>query len=301
MAKKEKVRHVQDYKTLPTWIVSLGDPRVICSSVSYLKSVAEDFFILQFACKFKFIKIPIVHVDNPLDQKVPFNPRRIADYLGFVNYWIRPLGLLICELGRNKAIPHLKDFYRRLTKAYKSASEIYRFRLSTTDRPHYKRRIYFAGVHMLDPHYLCVPSLHITIVCLTYSFMRKVFESERFSEEKKSLWNQELYAGAVNIGETVLYVKQHSVNCVSAALYMTRKIFSDLFSKEDALGFLDSMFQKSRDIPSQDKEMVVGYMKSLYLQFESEGESCDDWKEPVKKWLIKSEKRADNSKYGRPD
>lgn len=290
----KKIKPLEKFSPLPTWFVSLGHPKVILRSVSYLRAVAQDFFILQFLRKFKFTKTPIVHVDNPLDEKIPFNTRKIADYLGFVQYWIRPLGLLIRTLGVKKAVPHLSDFYRCMTKAYKSAAKIYRFRLSTTDRPHYKRRIYFAGVHLLDPHYLCVPSLHITIVCLTYTFMRKVFEEENYSQEQKDLWNNSLYDGAVNIAETVLYVKQHSVNCVSAAIYMMTQIFPTLFSKEEGLAFLDSMFKNSADIPQEDKSKVIEYMKSLFLQFLDERKSCSDWSDPVKNWLIKTEKCADN-------
>lgn len=285
---------IKEFNTLPTWLVSLGHPKLIGGSISYLRTVALDFFAIQFLRKFKFTKTPIVHVDNPLDKKIPFNPRCIADYLGFVNYWIRPLALLIRTLGVKKSVPHLDKFYVNLKKAYSSAATIYRFRLSTTDRPHYKRRIYFAGVHMLDPHYLCVPSLHITIVCLAYSFMRHVFEEENYPEREKEAWNKELYDGAVKIAETVLYVKQHSVNCVSAALYMSAKIFPRFFTKEDALGFLDSMFKKRKDIPEDDKKQVLDYMKGLLLQLWKEAESCSDWREPLKNWLIKTEKRADN-------
>ena len=288
------VKPLEKFSLLPTWIVSLTHPKVVLSTVSYLKTVAADFFILQFLRKFKFTRTPIVHVDNPLDDLVPFNTRKIAEYLGFVKYWIRPLGLLIQTLGVKKAAPRLAQFYRNIRDAYKSAAGVYRFRLSTTNRPHYKKRIYFAGVHMLDPHYLCVPSLHITVVCLTYSFMRKAFAEEGYSKEEQDSWNQDLYKGAVNIAETVLYVKQHSVNCVSAALYMTARVFPSLFSKEDALGFLDSMFKSAVDIPSEDKKRILDDMKNLFLGFMEEGKDCKDWSEPIKNWLIKTEKRADN-------
>ena len=290
----KRIKPVKEYSVLPTWIVSLFHPLCLVELVPYLRTVALDFFLIQFLRKFKFTKTPIVHVDNPLDKKIPFNPRCIADYLGFVRYWICPLTLLIRSLGVKRAVPHFARFFRSLKKAYKSAASVYRFRLSTTDRPHYKRRIYFAGVHLLDPHYLCVPSLHITVVCLAYSFMRNVFESENFPQEENDVWNAELYEGAVNIAETVLYVKQHSVNCVSAALYMTTKIFPELFSRQDALGFLDSMFKARKDIPAQDKNQVLDYMKNLFLEFSNQGEACSDWSEPVKNWLIKTEKRADN-------
>lgn len=296
-----KTKALKDFKTFPTWFVSLTSPTVFVEMISYLRTVAWDFFSIQFLRKFKFLRTPIVHVDNPLDQKVPFNPRRIADYLAFVNFWIRPLALLVTTLGIKKSVPRLTEFYYYIKRAYKNASDIYRFRFSTTNRPHYKRRIYFAGVHMLDPHLLCVPSLHITVVCLTYSFMRKVFEEENYSAEEKMAWNKELYDGAVNIAETVLYVKQHSVNCIPAALYMTTKLFPALFFYDDALAFLDSMFQKSQDIAKDDREQIILYMKKLFIQFSEEGKKCQDWKEPIKKWLINYGKRADNCKYGRPE
>lgn len=292
---------LKDFNTFPTWFVSLTSPTVFVELISYLRTVCRDFFSIQFLRKFKFLRTPIVHVDNPLDDKVRFNPRRIADYLGFVNFWIRPLALLVTTLGRKKSKPYLIEFYYRLKTAYKNAAEIYRFRFSTTNRPHYKRRIYFAAVHMLDPHYLCVPSLHITIVCLAYSFMRKVFDDEGYDAGLKEMWNKELYDGAVKIAETVLYVKQHSVNCIPAALYLTAKLFPGLFSEGDALGFLDSMFKTRTDILPDDRREIIQYMKSLFTQFLQESAACQDWKEPVKKWLINYEKRADNSKYGRPE
>ena len=150
-------------------------------------------------------------------------------------------------------------------------------------------------MHLLDPHYLCVPSLHIAVVCLTYTFMRKVFEEENYSAEEKESWSRDLYAGAVNIAETVLYVKQHSVNCVSAALYMMASVFPSLFTQKDAVEFLDSMFKNAQDIPQDDIKLILDYMKSMFLQFMEQGQNSKDWSEPLKKWLIKCEKRADNS------
>ena len=119
---------LKDFSTFPTWFVSLTSPAVFVELISYLRTVSRDFFSIQFLRKFKFLRTPIVHVDNPLDEKVRFNPRRIADYLGFVNFWIRPLGLLVTTLGRKKAAPHLIDFYYCLKK---STSTVLGFRRQT--------------------------------------------------------------------------------------------------------------------------------------------------------------------------
>ena len=56
----------------------------------YLGTVLEDFFWLQFAVKWGFKKLPVVDVDHPLDDEVPFAPDKVGAYLDFVAYWIRP-------------------------------------------------------------------------------------------------------------------------------------------------------------------------------------------------------------------
>ena len=46
--------------------------------IKYLVTVMRDFFFLQFAVKFGFKKIPVLNVDHPLDNAVPFTPEKVS-------------------------------------------------------------------------------------------------------------------------------------------------------------------------------------------------------------------------------
>lgn len=280
-----ETKSIKNFSPLPTWIVSLTHPKIIPHSIAYIHAVAADFFGIQFLRKLKLVRIPILNVETPLDNKVPFVPQCIDDYLGFVNFWIRPLAMLIKILGTKKAAPYLVKYFSLLKKSYKYASQIYRFCMTTTNRPLYKKRTSFVVMRMLDPHYLCVPSLHIAIVILCYAFFRDVLQKENFTSEQRELWTREIYEGAIKIAETVLYVKQHSVNCIPAALYMMTKILPKNFSEKDAQKFLDDMFATRNNIPESSREEIVNYMKDIFERFYEEGKNSAEWNLPIKNWM----------------
>lgn len=303
---RAKVKPIESFPVLPTWIVVFTHLGTAARCVSYMATTAKDFFLLQYLRKFKLIKIPLVHVDHPLDEKIPFTPSRIGNYMSFVSYWIRPLTMLIKTFGTKKAVPLLERYLKTIKSIYKEAASVYRNCMSTTNRPHYKRRIYFAAIHMLDPHYMCVPSLHIAVVLLCISFFGDLFKNNYFTREQTELWQKEIYDGGIRIAETVLYVKQHSVNCVPAAAYMMSRIVPELFSKEDALKFLDGLFLDAKNIRAEDCVQIREYMKGLFCRFHEEGAAASDWSLPVTAWLkekmlIKTKNSADNSKYGKPE
>ncbi len=285
VAQKFEIRPIRNFSPLPTWIAGLTNPKILPHTVAYIHTVTADFFGLQFLRKFKLVRIPILNVETPLDKRIPFAPQHLNDYLGFVNFWIRPLAMLIKILRSKNAAPYLAEFFSLLKKSYKSAAQIYRFCMTTTRRPLYKKRTYFVILRALDPHYMCVPSLHIAIVSLCYAFFRDVLQKENFSAEQRELWTREIYEGAIKIAETVLYVKQHSVNCIPAALYMMTKIVPKIFSESDAQKFLSDMFVTRRDIPQDAREEIVNYMKNLFTRFHEEGKNSDQWNAPIKNWM----------------
>ncbi len=284
-AQKFETKSIKNFSPLPTWIASLTNPKIIPHTIAYLHAVATDFFGLQFLRKFKLVRIPILNVETPLDNKIPFAPQHLNDYLGFVNFWIRPLAMLIEILGAKKAAPYLAKYFSLLKKSYKHAAQLYKFCMTTTNRPLYKKRTYFVIMRALDPHYLCVPSLHIAIVSLCYAFFRDILQKENFTREQRELWTREIYEGAIKIAETVLYVKQHSVNCIPAALYMMTKIVPKIFSENDAQKFLGDMFATRSDISKDAREEIVNYMKAVFAQFYEEGKNFAEWNSPIKNWM----------------
>ena len=278
-------RPLASFSVLRSYANLLFRPRSIPATFAYLRSVVCNFFVLQFLVKWGIKKIPVVRVDHPLDQTIPFLPHKVGIYMHFINFWIEPLSMLICRYGAHKAMPFCAEWLRAITRAYDEAARMYRFRMSTMTRPAYHKGQFFT-IHLLDPHLLCVPSLHIAIVVLCFSFYRHFFEREQFSEAEKQQWNAELYAGAVAIAESVLYVKQHSVNCVPAALYMMSRLFPDLFTPIDAVAFIDALFQQPEGMSGEQARTVREHILDMYERFLLEGALDDDWRAPVQRWIV---------------
>ena len=259
------------------------------SLCGYLYTVVTKFFWLQFSVKLGLRKIPVLPVDNALDKKVPFNPLKVPIYLDFIHFWVRPMVFIINKFGTKKAVPYCAKFFAIIDKSYQEAARIYSFRMSTTDRPMSKVdksvQRHFNTIRTVDPHYLCVPSLHIAIVVLAYTFFRQTFKELEMDNKEQDFYNAELYRGALDIAETVLYVKQHSVNCIPAALFMMTNLIPEYFKAEDAKIFINDLFKDCTDIQPEDKINIHNHIKNMYENLlQEKGEK--DWTEPVKNWIV---------------
>ncbi len=285
---KVEMPRIKKISVVPTYVYVFTHAKAFFSLIRYLRIVIFDFFLLQFTVKWGWRKIEIINVDHVLDQYVPFSPELAPVYLDFVYFWARPLTLIIKKLKR-KSLPYVVDFFKTISELYLQATSFYKYKMTTTNRPTDADYVdkNFRAIRKYDPHYLCVPSLHIAVVTLTYSFFRDVFEKENFSNEEKACYNKELYEGAVEIGETVLYVKQHSVNCIPAAVYMMTNVVPQLFSIDDAVTFLDSLFANQSNIDSLAKKEINEHLHLLFEQLLLEGAYETHWLEPLKRWLYK--------------
>lgn len=265
--------------------VLFGPPSFI-TNFKCFATILKEFFFLQYFEKFHIIHIPVVHVDHPLDQKIPFTPSKVGIYLDFINLWVRPLAMLVKKFGFWHASRLTKQWMLRFRKLYQCCGKIYHFRLTTTDRPQYKEMLEFRQIHALDPHFLCVPSLHVATVFLAFGFYRHIFSKENFTENEKSLWSQEIYSGAREITETVLYVKQHSVNCIPAALYLVTANFSEWVSADDARKFIDELFTAPEGFSTEDASQIRAHIRSTFEQYLVEGKNSNGWYEPIWNFLL---------------
>ncbi|WP_020611420.1 hypothetical protein [Sediminispirochaeta bajacaliforniensis] len=240
--------------------------------------IVRHFFLPQFARKFRLVKTPVVNVDHPLDRKIPFSPKQVKLYLSFTHLWIRSLLFLYREFGE-VVLQDISDYVDGISELYLESAKIYRRCMSTTDRPQHVGGLYFRLIHLSDPHLLCVPSLHVEIV--SYNFHKICDIIDRYAKdptlyekEKRYLWEQ-----AISITDSILFLKQHSVNCVAAGLFvlssgksrvspeLARKVITNLLSKPDnGIGAA---------------EEIRNYILALYNRFEKEGE-----KNPVDKVLL---------------
>jgi hypothetical protein len=191
------------------------------------------------------------------------------------------LGFLLAEFGE-RGIPAVRDFIDSMGKLYAFAAEVYSQHLSTTRRPRYLSRLRFVLIHLADPHLMCIPSLHVMVVIRTYT---------RFRETVKTLGDAGQYAplieevrrGALAITEAILYVKQHSVNCIPAALYAMTRFDEACFPPEEAEDFVSRLFTETGSPP--ESPAIREHIIELYRRFLREGRDSRSWTDPLLAFL----------------
>ena len=259
----------------------------------FLRTVVRDFFWLQFSVKWRFKTIPVLDVSHPLDELIPFTPDKVKIYLNFTNFWIRPMTFLFRRLGVKKALPFCIEYLSLIETAYANAAKVYRFCMTTTKRPDYKADAAFKMIHAFDPHLLCVPSLHVAIVILSSVYYADVFKNDDFTEEERKTYTAELREGARRIIESVLYVKQHSVNCIPAAMYMMLYVLKNRFTINEGIDIINSLFADDETLSDSDKKKISAHIHFMFERLLLEGANENDWTVPVKRWL-KSYARSKN-------
>ena len=259
----------------------------------FLRTVVRDFFWLQFSVKWRFKTIPVLDVSHPLDELIPFTPDKVKIYLNFTNFWIRPMTFLFRRLGVKKALPYCIEYLSLIETAYANAAKVYRFCMTTTQRPDYKTDAAFKMIHAFDPHLLCVPSLHVAIVILSSVYYADVFKNDDFTEEERKTYTAELREGARRIIESVLYVKQHSVNCIPAAMYMMLYVLKNRFTISAGIDIINSLFADDETLSDSDKKKISAHIHFMFERLLLEGANENDWTVPVKRWL-KSYARSKN-------
>ena len=223
-------------------------------------------------------------VDHQLDRTVPFLPEKVSVYLDFVAFWIRPLGYIGRRFGMEAQLKYTVEFLCLVDRCYRDAAEVYRFRMTTTKRPKYYRGK-FLTIHLFDPHFLCVPSLHVIIVVLAYTFYRRAFAELNMEKTEMAAMNAEMFEGALAITETVLYIKQHSVNCIPAALYAMTRITPNEVTPTEVMRFIDALFVDEEYVKSEDAALIRTHIADMYEQLFLEGCHDSEWVTPLQRWL----------------
>ena len=280
-----RLHSFKEYKSIKTYLFLVFYPRTFIPFIKCVHTALHKFFFLQFSVKMKLKKIPVVSVDNALDKKIPFTPERVSVYLDFIHSLARPLGFCISTFKGKERAQIITGVLDLLRECYETASHIYSLSMSTTNRPNYKKDRHFRLIHALDPHLMCVPSLHVAIMIMAWIHYREVFKMPYFTEEESKHYTAQVFESAKSITETVLYVKQHSVNCIPAAIYMMTVILKGHFTIEDAVSFMDCLFVESTDLSQETKKEINTYIHTMFERFLLEGSSAEDWTDPIKHWL----------------
>ena len=273
------------------------------ATIGCIARIFYNFFLRQHIAAWLPGKVPVSRVDHPLDLKIPFVPAWVTIYLDFVFFWLRMLTFLLRRYGR-RVYDAVREFTVSMGRMYAFAAESYCKNFSTTDRPFYIARPRFLVIHMLDPHLMCVPSLHVMVVIRTYAKFAEILRSLGEADVLKAQI-EEMRQGALAITQAILFVKQHSVNCIPAALYAMTCFDGDLFPPDDAEAFVDQLFGKPpappptengrplknyrmrpcaaprTTLPPQDIADIKAHIITLYRRFLAEGKTARNWEQPL--------------------
>ncbi len=276
---------LEDYSVALAFLKLLTTPFGFVTGMSMIFVSAFKFFLPQYLQVIHLKHIPVKHVDHKYDEFIPYKTEFITTYLQFVKYWIRPMVMLTKRFGWWNGAKLGSEYMNYLSHAYRYAWEIYSQSFTTTYRPAEKQNKTLRKTQNADPHFMCVPSLHISVCALTISFYRMLFQREKFSSEEAEYWDREIYGLGKEIAESVLYLKQHSVNCIPSALYMISKKFPELFPPEMAVELVEDFLSEKDDITEENKKLIREHILFQYERFLIEGIQFDNWKDPVLRWL----------------
>jgi len=300
------MKSVYDESVVYAFYKTLAVPNIRPIALRCIGAIIFNFFLRQFHAAFLPGRAPISKVDHPLDVKIPFKPVWVSVYIDFVPFWIRMLTFFLHQYGR-KAHKAVMDFMSSMGKLYIFAADIYTKNFSTTKRPFYISTPRFFTIHLLDPHLMCIPSLHVMIAIRTYTKFRHIMQTMG-EEIKYAPQIEEMRQGALNISRAILYIKQHSINCISAALYAIICFEPELFTQEDAEAFAKEMFNPKKlaaradekkqvnhvvrpenaplnSIKADDALEIQEHIINLFRRFMSEKDDNKYWGEPLLKFL----------------
>jgi len=295
---------VYDESPVYAIIKTLCVPSLRPVAIRCISSIFYNFFFRQYRAAWLPGRVPVSRVDHPLDLKIPFVPSWVTIYLDFVAFWVRMLSFLLRMYGR-RAFGAVREFLSSIDRVYVFAAEAYQKNFSTTDRPFYIARPRFFLIHLVDPHLMCIPSLHVMVVIRTYTQFAAILHSLN-QTERCAAQIEEIKQGARAITQAILFVKQHSVNCVAAALYAMTCFDEKLFPPEEAEAFTELLFGSPPAIPGNhplknyrlrpcaaprtklpaaDAAEIKAHIISLYRLFLAEGKTAHNWVEPLLHFL----------------
>jgi hypothetical protein len=293
-------KSVYDETTGYTFYKTLSVPALRPVALRCISSIFCNFFLRQYRAALMPGRVPVTAVDHPLDLKIPFDPAWVTIYLDFAAFWIRMLTFLLRRY-RRRSFGAVGEFIASMGRLYAFAAEVYRNNFSTTRRPFYIARPRFFLIHLLDPHLMCIPSLHVMVVLRTWTgfaaILRSLGDAERLAPQI-----EEMKQGALAITAAILFVKQHSINCVAAALYAMTCFDEGLFPPAEAEAFTALLFGEppaaGRPRPPEhpsaaprmrlsqaDAAEIKAHIIDLYRRFLSCRQKAKTWDEPLLDFL----------------
>jgi hypothetical protein len=272
----------------PIWL-AMNHPSLLFPALRLAVEALRSFFFPQFENAL-FHRRPVVKVDHPLDAAIPFDPRYIKKYLEFVQLWMASF-YNVWRLYGDRALPEMAAFLDAIRRLYAEAGSIYRLVHTTTTRPAKNYNLRFALIHAVDPHLNCIPSLHVLLVVANWILVDGIVgrlgedRARGFDADDVESWVRSLRGEAIAITESVLFVKQHSVNCIGASLYYLGRRYPG-FGGAEADAFVRDLFAAKDKVLSSANALrgiILDACASMDRSFDLRPEM--GWRQPILEFI----------------
>lgn len=261
--------------------------------IGTIKSIFYNFFYLQYMGALSK-KTKVSWVDHPLDEEIPFMPSFVGVYMDFLPFAVRTQAFLAESFGK-PADPYIKSFIHIIGELYARAAVVYKRGFSTTHRPLCLRKAAFVSIRIFDPHLMCIPSLHVMVVTLTYRKMCQILKclgaEKEYGGELESVRRH-----AIEIIESILYIKQHSINCIAAGLYAMTCFDEQLFPASEARDFVGALFLNGGPVSDSSSAAIKTHIMNLYQNFLDARPEHGNWEQPLLDFL----ENAGQRRYDEP-
>jgi hypothetical protein len=131
---------------------------------------------------------------------------------------------------------------------------------------------------------MCIPSLHVMVMIFSYTHFREIVRSFG-DEEVLAPKIDEVNSRAARITEAILYVKQHSINCVAASLYAMSRFDPAFFPPAEAEVFLSRLFVEPEGFSAEDGARIRDHILTLYRCFMDRIRPGESWETPLLEFL----------------
>ena len=249
---------VSDWRLVKRWLALIGN-------------AVNHFFLPQYHSLLWPGRRLVATLSHPLDRDIPFRPREVVAYLGYMSFWFKTLRWFYDRIGK-AALPDILRSMDEVLQLYREAGAIYRRCQSTTStRAPLPGHAYFALIYLVDPHLACIPSLHILLICHNEIGAAHILRRHGLSAGENREFLDAVREEAKRITEAVLLVKQHSVVDVAPTLFLLTALFPN-FRREEVRDFVGRLF---RDWPRPEayKQSLRALILSTYDEFLEEYEA----------------------------
>jgi len=252
-------------------LMIVGRPRLAKRGLSLAWHALYHFFLPQFQTRLMPWLRPVAVLGHPLDRQIPFQPREVRAYLGYMGFWLRSLRLLY-DLWGQAALPDIRRSIDQACLLYREAGGIYRrCQSTTTTRPAMPLDPYFLAIYLFDPHLHCIPSLHILLICYNRHQLAEIFSRENRLNADGLEALLEAEEQAVRVTEAILSIRQHSLVDIAPSLFLLTALLPG-FGPKQVAEHVCRLFRGWK-LPEQAKRSMRSFILESYRELAREHEA----------------------------